>query len=92
MSSRTVQEYYLDIRLFLKYLRMMREPQFQDINDLQQIPIKDMSVSALQSVTLQDLYNYLYYVTEEREIMIVPAAEKFLHCVAFSAISVNIRN
>lgn len=67
LSSRTVQEYYLDIRLFLKYLRMMREPQFQDINDLQQIPIKDMSVSALQSVTLQDLYNYLYYVTEERE-------------------------
>ena len=67
LSSRTVQEYYLDIRLFLKYLRMMCEPQFQDINDLQQIPIKDMSVSALQSVTLQDLYNYLYYVTEERE-------------------------
>lgn len=28
LSSRTVQEYYLDIRLFLKYLRMMREPQF----------------------------------------------------------------
>lgn len=26
LSSRTVQEYYLDIRLFLKYLRMMREP------------------------------------------------------------------
>ena len=29
LSSRTVQEYYLDIRLFLKYLRMMREPQFR---------------------------------------------------------------
>lgn len=67
LSARTVQEYYLDIRLFLKYLRMMREPQFQDVQDLQTIPIRDMQASILESVQLQDLYNYLYYVTEERE-------------------------
>lgn len=67
LSNRTVQEYYLDIRLFLKYLRMMQDPQFQDISDLNQIPIRDISVSMLKSVKLQDLYNYLYYVTEERE-------------------------
>ena len=67
LSNRTVQEYYLDIRLFLKYLRMMRDPQFQSIDDLHEIPIKDMQVSELESVTLQTLYDYLYYVTEERE-------------------------
>ncbi|MCD7959981.1 MAG: tyrosine recombinase XerC [Ruminococcus sp.] len=67
LSARTVQEYYLDIRLFLKYLRMMHESQFADVNDLRQIPIKDMSVEMLENVQLQDLYNYLYYVTEERE-------------------------
>ncbi|WP_295217873.1 tyrosine-type recombinase/integrase [Ruminococcus sp.] len=67
LSSRTVQEYYLDIRLFLKYLRMMQDPQYQDTDDLQQIPILDMQVSMLEKVQLQDLYNYLYYVTEERE-------------------------
>ena len=52
LSTRTVQEYYLDIRLFLKYLRMMQESQFQDISDLNQIPIRDMSVSMLESVKL----------------------------------------
>lgn len=67
LSSRTIQEYYLDIRLFLKYLRMMQDSQFQDVTDLQAIPIRDMQVSALENVQLQDLYNYLYYVTEERE-------------------------
>lgn len=67
LSTRTVQEYYLDIRLFLKYLRMMKEPQFQNENDLQRIPIRDMSINLLDQVRLQDLYNYLYYVTEERE-------------------------
>lgn len=67
LSSRTIQEYYLDIRLFLKYLRMMREPEFQDVQDLQPISIREMQVSDLESVQLQDLYDYLYYVTEERE-------------------------
>lgn len=67
LSRRTVEEYYLDIRLFLKYIRLMREEQFADAQNLQDIPIRDMSVSLLNSVTLQDLYNYLYYLTEERE-------------------------
>ena len=30
LSSRTVQEYYLDIRMFLKYLRMMQDPNYQN--------------------------------------------------------------
>lgn len=67
LSKRTIQEYYLDIRLFLKYLRMMKDPTYQNENDLQQIPIRDMSIQLLDQVRLQDLYNYLYYVTEERE-------------------------
>lgn len=67
LSSRTVQEYYLDIRMFLKYLRMMRDSQYQNTDNLHEIPVKDMQISELESVTLQDLYNYLYYVTEERE-------------------------
>lgn len=67
LATRTVQEYYLDIRLFLKYLRMMNEDAYQNIDDLQKIPIRDMQVSFIEQVQLQDLYNYLYYVTEERE-------------------------
>ncbi len=67
LSSRTVQEYYLDIRMFLKYLRMMQDPNYQNTDDLQQIPIRDIPISMLENVKLQDLYNFLYYVTEERE-------------------------
>ena len=33
LSSRTVQEYYLDIRMFLKYLRMMRDSQYQNTDN-----------------------------------------------------------
>ncbi len=67
LSDRTIQEYYLDIRLFLKYIRMMKDPKYIDVDDLDQIPIRDMSVDLLEDLQLQDMYNYLYYVTEERE-------------------------
>lgn len=67
LSSRTVEEYYLDIRLFLKYMRMMKDPQYENYTNLQDIPIQDMTVDQMEQVQLQDLYDYLYYVTEERE-------------------------
>lgn len=67
LSKRTVEEYYLDIRLFLKYLRMMKDDKYQNTDNLHEIPIRDIPISMLENVKLQDLYNYLYYVTEERE-------------------------
>ncbi len=67
LSSRTIQEYYLDIRLFLKYLRMMHELQFENIDNLQNIPINDMPFSLVANVKTRDLHEYLFYVTDERE-------------------------
>ncbi len=66
LSKRTVHEYYLDIRFFLKYLRMMKDPACENINDINEITIKDMSISLLDNVKLQTLYEYLYYIKEER--------------------------
>lgn len=67
LSKRTVQEYYLDIRLFLKYFCMMNDPGCSDIDDIKKIPIKNMSISMLNQVNLQTLYEFFYYVKEERE-------------------------
>ncbi len=67
LSKRTVQEYYLDIRMFLKYLRMIKEPSFADVTDINDIDIKDMKVNILNEVRLQTLYEFLYYTEEERE-------------------------
>ncbi len=67
LSNRTVQEYYLDIRLFLKYLRMMKDPVYITTDNLQEISIKDMPVSMLNLVQLQTIYEFLYYIKEERE-------------------------
>ncbi|MGN0593198.1 MAG: tyrosine-type recombinase/integrase [Ruminococcus sp.] len=67
LSNRTVQEYYLDVRLFLKYLRMMNDPKYMDTDNLQNVSIKDMPVSMLNQVQLQTIYEFLFYIKEERE-------------------------
>ena len=67
LSSRTVEEYYLDIRMFLKYLRMMKDPEYADAQGLQDISIKDMSLLMLKDVRIQTLYEFLFYIKEERE-------------------------
>lgn len=67
LSKRTVEEYYLDIRLFLKYLRMMKDERYVNTMDLQEIPIKDIPVSMLNQVQLQTIYEFLYYLQDERE-------------------------
>lgn len=67
LSKRTVQEYYLDIRLFLKYIRLMKDPACADVNNINDISIKDMPVSLLNQVQLQTVYEFLYYIREERE-------------------------
>lgn len=67
LSKRTVQEYYLDIRLFLKYLRLMKDPECAEINDINEISIRNMDISLLSKVQLQTIYDFLYYIQEERE-------------------------
>ena len=67
LSKRTVQEYYLDIRLFLKYLRLMKDPLCAEINDINEISIRNMDISLLSKVQLQTIYDFLYYIQEERE-------------------------
>lgn len=67
LSKRTVQEYYLDIRLFLKYVRLMKDPTCAEINNINDIPIKNMPVSLLNQVKLQTVYEFFYYIKEERE-------------------------
>lgn len=67
LSERTIQEYFLDIRLFLKYFRMMHDPNFANESDLQSISIQNLLVEDLNDVTLQTVYDFLYYLSDERE-------------------------
>ena len=65
MSEKTVHEYFLDLRIFFRFLKIYKN-NFPD-QDFDSIDASDFSLAELKTVTLSDLYTYLNFVNEERE-------------------------
>lgn len=66
-SPRTISEYYLDLRMFLRFIRLMRNEMPIDTN-LDDIPIKDIGVDFLRNVTTSDVFDYLSYLATDRAV------------------------
>ena len=64
-SKRTVDEYYLDLRNFFRYLKQLRDPALSG-KELDEIDIRDIDVPFLANVTLTDIYSYLTYLSRDR--------------------------
>ena len=64
-SKRTVDEYFLDLRNFFRYLKQVRDPLLKDL-PLDQINIMDVDLDFVASVTLTDIYAYLTYLSRDR--------------------------
>lgn len=64
-SQRTVDEYFLDLRNFFRYLKMTRDPSLKGIA-LQDIDIMDVDLDFVASVTLTDIYEYISYLSRDR--------------------------
>ena len=66
-SQRTVDEYYLDLRNFFRYLKQIRDPSLRD-KKLDEICIQDIGLTFIASITLTDIYGYMTYLSRERVI------------------------
>ncbi len=64
-SKRTVDEYYLDLRGFFRYLKQMRDPALRE-TPMEQISISDVDLPLIASVTLTDLYGYMTYLSRDK--------------------------
>ncbi len=64
-SPRTAEEYYLDLRLFLRYFKRQRGL-VPPGTELGEIDIRDVGAALLKTVTLMDLYDYMSYLSRER--------------------------
>lgn len=66
-SEKTVREYYLDLRVFFRYLKWKQMPDAANHPEwMQQIQIDDIDVPFLQKITLSDVYDFLHYTAKER--------------------------
>lgn len=64
-SKKTVDEYYLDLRNFFRYMKQARDPALRG-RSLDEISILDVDISFVRSITLTDIYGYLSYLSRDR--------------------------
>lgn len=62
LSERTISEYYLDTKMFLKFIhhKIDSDKLIEDVN------INDMSEMELKQITVTDIYNFIFYTADER--------------------------
>lgn len=64
-SKKTVDEYFLDLRTFFRYIKIekSRVPRFTPLDE---ISIDDVDLSLVKSVTLTDVYAFLSFLSRDR--------------------------
>ena len=65
-SPKTVDEYYMDLRTFFRYIKYTKKLVPENIL-FEEISINDVDIELLKTITLTDLYEYLNYLLVERK-------------------------
>ena len=66
-SRRTVDEYFLDLRNFLRFLKLDKGRVARN-TPLDQISIDDVDLDLVRTVTLSDVYSYMNYLSRDRAV------------------------
>ena len=74
-SRRTVDEYYLDLRNFFRFLKRDKKL-VPDNVPMDQIPIDDVGIDLIRTVTLTDIYAYMNYLSRDRRLNNASRARK----------------
>ena len=64
-SQLTISEYYLDLRMFLRFMKLMRNdmPIHTRLDD---IPIKDIDIDFIREITTSEIFDFLSYLANDR--------------------------
>lgn len=65
-SINTVQVYFYDLRVFLRFMKLHRN-QVDKKTKFSDIQISDIDISFIRSVTLSDLYAFMAFVSNDRD-------------------------
>ncbi len=74
-SSKTVNEYFIDLRTFFRYLKIHRGLVPSDV-EFDKIKIDDVNLDILKTVTLNDAYEYMNYLVRDRNNKVAARARK----------------
>lgn len=74
-SRQTVDEYYLDLRNYFRFLKQEKNMVPKDL-PLNEISIDDADLALVKSVTLTDIYSYMNYLSRDRGLNNTSRARK----------------
>jgi len=74
-SKRTVDEYYLDLRNFFRFLKHSKGRVSGDI-PIDSISIEDVDLALVRDITLTDIYSYMNYLSRDRGLNNTSRARK----------------
>ena len=64
-SPKTISEYYLDLRMFLRFVKLMRND--MPINTrLDDLPINDIDIQFVREITTSEIFDFLSYLANDR--------------------------
>ncbi len=64
-SPRTIAEYYLDLRMFLRFIKLMRSD-MPIRTHLDVIDIRDIDLDFIRQITTSDVFDFLSYLANDR--------------------------
>lgn len=66
-SAKTISEYYLDLRMFLRFIKLMRGD--MPLNtQLENIDIRDIDLYFVRTITTSDIFEFLSYLANDRVV------------------------
>ncbi len=74
-SKKTVDEYYIDLRTFFRYIKTVRGI-VPDGTEFDEIKIDDVDINLIRTVTLNDAYEYMHYLSRIRHNQSAARARK----------------
>ena len=66
-SPKTINEYYLDLRMFLRFIKLMRS-ELPIQTRLDDIPIRDIDINFISNIKSSDIYDFLSYLASDRVV------------------------
>ena len=66
-SQLTISEYYLDLRMFLRFMKLMR-CDMPIHTKLDEIDIRDIDIRFIESIRTSDLFDFLSYLANDRTV------------------------
>lgn len=75
-SKLTVSEYYLDLRMFLRFIKLMRND-MPMTTKLEDIDIKDIDIAFIREIDTSDIFDFLSYLANDRAVNPESAAPEY---------------